>query len=119
MILHANQKRWFIFYAAELTFILSLYIHPLCTPFQIKTFILAGHETSASMLTWALYELTQNSEYTRRVTAEADDVFGKGAKADTPSPPSEKYNDLVFTQCCLKVCCTAIYACTITYFKLP
>ena len=26
---------------------------------QIKSFILAGHETSASMLTWAVYEISQ------------------------------------------------------------
>ena len=26
---------------------------------QIKSFILAGHETSASMLTWTVYQLTQ------------------------------------------------------------
>jgi cytochrome P450 len=28
--------------------------------FEIKTFLLAGHETSAAMLTFALFELTQN-----------------------------------------------------------
>ena len=29
---------------------------------EIKTFILAGHETSASMLAWSLYELSIPSE---------------------------------------------------------
>lgn len=70
---------------------------------QIKTFILAGHETSASMLTWALYEIIQNPKYMSRVIGEADDVFGKDNHANKPLPPSESFNNLVFTQCCLKV----------------
>jgi len=28
--------------------------------YEIKTFLLAGHETSAAMLTWSSYELSQN-----------------------------------------------------------
>jgi cytochrome P450 len=34
---------------------------------EVKTFILAGHETSASMLTWSLFELTQNSDIMQKV----------------------------------------------------
>lgn len=70
---------------------------------QIKTFILAGHETSASMLTWALYELTQSKEYMGRIVQEADAVFGKGCGPATPLPGMEQLNNLVFSQCCLKV----------------
>jgi cytochrome P450 len=28
--------------------------------YEIKTFVLAGHETSAAMLTWSLFELSRN-----------------------------------------------------------
>eukprot|EP00123_Amoebidium_parasiticum_P010284 comp20006_c0_seq1/m.24492 comp20006_c0_seq1/g.24492 ORF comp20006_c0_seq1/g.24492 comp20006_c0_seq1/m.24492 type:complete len:527 (-) comp20006_c0_seq1:146-1726(-) len=43
---------------------------------EFKSFILAGHETSASMLTWALYELTQNPDIMERVVKEGSSVFG-------------------------------------------
>ena len=35
--------------------------------FEIKTILLAGHETSAAMLTWSLMELTRNSEALQKV----------------------------------------------------
>ncbi len=58
---------------------------------EVKTFILAGHETSASMLTWSLYELSCHPEYLKRVRDEASDVF-KGfydpvSKSITELPP--------------------------------
>lgn len=35
--------------------------------FEIKTFLLAGHETSAAMLTWSCYELTQDTNVLQKV----------------------------------------------------
>ena len=35
--------------------------------FEIKTILLAGHETSAAMLTWSLMELIRNSEALQKV----------------------------------------------------
>lgn len=37
--------------------------------YEFKTFLLAGHETSAAMLTWALFELSQHPEKRARVSA--------------------------------------------------
>ncbi|KAK9909425.1 hypothetical protein WJX75_002020 [Coccomyxa subellipsoidea] len=39
--------------------------------YEIKTFLLAGHETSAAMLTWTLYELTQRPDALAKVREEA------------------------------------------------
>ena len=39
---------------------------------NVITFIAAGHETTANALTWSLYLLSQDSEWTARVVAEAD-----------------------------------------------
>lgn len=34
---------------------------------EMKTFVLAGHETSASMLNWTLYELMENADLMSKV----------------------------------------------------
>lgn len=35
--------------------------------FEMKTILLAGHETSAAMLTWTLLELTRNPDCMHKV----------------------------------------------------
>ena len=45
--------------------------------YEIKTFLLAGHETSAAMLTWTMHELSDNLEATEKVRTESDAVFGR------------------------------------------
>lgn len=71
---------------------------------EVKTFILAGHETSASMLTWALYEISKNPTFRERVLSESQEVFG-ASKIDINSlvmPPRSVLDKLEFTQCCLR-----------------
>jgi hypothetical protein len=36
--------------------------------YEIKTFLLAGHETSAAMLMWSVYELGENSQARQKVS---------------------------------------------------
>lgn len=68
---------------------------------EVKTFILAGHETSASMLTWSLYELMTdgNKENLDRVLSEGKAVYG-GNSATLPS--RIMLDKLEFTECCLR-----------------
>ena len=43
---------------------------------EILTMFIASHETTATTLTWALYELTRHPSYLRKIALEADAVLG-------------------------------------------
>eukprot|EP00611_Tribonema_gayanum_P030855 TRINITY_DN869_c0_g3_i6.p1 TRINITY_DN869_c0_g3~~TRINITY_DN869_c0_g3_i6.p1 ORF type:complete len:441 (+),score=103.47 TRINITY_DN869_c0_g3_i6:750-2072(+) len=43
---------------------------------DLMTMLIAGHETTAAVLTWTLFNLAQNPELTARVQAEIDAVLG-------------------------------------------
>ncbi|KAJ1419557.1 cytochrome P450 [Ochromonadaceae sp. CCMP2298] len=43
---------------------------------DLMTMLIAGHETTAAVLTWTFYELSQNPELQRRVQEEVDTVLG-------------------------------------------
>jgi cytochrome P450 len=43
---------------------------------DLMTMLIAGHETTAAVLTWALFELTKNPEVMAKVHAEIDAVIG-------------------------------------------
>jgi cytochrome P450 len=45
---------------------------------QIGVFFLAGHETTASVMTWAFFILSQRPEVVERMRAEIDAVVGSG-----------------------------------------
>ena len=40
------------------------------------TMLIAGHETTAAVLTWALFELTKNPECMKKIQQEIDEVVG-------------------------------------------
>ena len=81
---------------------------------EMKTFMLAGHETSAAMMSWALYELIGDKELMKEVVTEAQGVFGEAAKSDwkelgtSSLPPREELSNLVTAEGCLKVHCVDI-----------
>lgn len=43
---------------------------------QVRNFLFAGHDTTTSMLQWALYELSRTPRALKAVRDELDDVFG-------------------------------------------
>ncbi|EJU01811.1 cytochrome P450 [Dacryopinax primogenitus] len=49
---------------------------------QISTFIIAGHETTASGVTWALYSLAQNPEIQEKLRAELSQVSEEAPSMD-------------------------------------
>lgn len=85
---------------------------------EMKTFMLAGHETSAAMMSWTMYELmlSSNKEETvqkrrsclmRKTVSEANTVFDpsidwKLAK-ENDIPAAEDLSKLVFAEASLKV----------------
>ncbi len=46
---------------------------------ELVTFLVAGHETVASALTWAWYLLARNPDVAQALASEADQVLGDGA----------------------------------------
>ncbi|MCL7027869.1 hypothetical protein MKW94_017078 [Papaver nudicaule] len=45
---------------------------------DLMTMLIAGHETTAAVLTWAIFLLAQNPEKMRKAQAEIDSVIGRG-----------------------------------------
>jgi len=59
------------------------------------TMLIAGHETTASALTWALFELAQNPELMKRVQKEVDEVMG-----DRSHPTYEDVKNMELVRLC-------------------
>jgi len=66
--------------------------------YELKTFLLAGHETSASMLAWSLYELLRKPEYLAKVREEADQVFAN----ENATPGKKELDTMEYTLAVLK-----------------
>lgn len=52
---------------------------------EIKTMLLAGHETSAATLTWSLFEVLSNPELARVLRREHEQIFGHLKVNEPPS----------------------------------
>eukprot|EP00548_Thalassiothrix_antarctica_P014758 CAMPEP_0194179874 /NCGR_PEP_ID=MMETSP0154-20130528/13271_1 /TAXON_ID=1049557 /ORGANISM="Thalassiothrix antarctica, Strain L6-D1" /LENGTH=677 /DNA_ID=CAMNT_0038895405 /DNA_START=38 /DNA_END=2071 /DNA_ORIENTATION=+ len=50
---------------------------------DLMTMLIAGHETTAAVLTWALYELVRNPECMKKAQEEVDRVLGGSDRAPT------------------------------------
>lgn len=64
---------------------------------EVLTLFLAGHETTASALTWAVYFLTGHPEAAERLTAEVDALLG-GRAPSADHVPRLKYTEAVFKE---------------------
>jgi len=50
---------------------------------EVITFLLAGHETTATALLWCIYELTQHPEWQDKIVAEAKEFLSDAESLDT------------------------------------
>ncbi len=63
---------------------------------EVMTMILAGHETTASALTWCFYLLTKHPDVQGRVRAEVDGIGPEPLTLD--NLPSLRYTSMVFRE---------------------
>jgi cytochrome P450 len=64
---------------------------------EILTLILAGHETTATALSWTWYLLSDNPEVEHRLHTEVDEVLG-GREASITNLPKLKYTAMVIDE---------------------
>lgn len=67
---------------------------------QVKTFVLAGHDTASSTLAWIYYHLSQQPDVLQRLRQEHNQVFGKdsvGSEAQQMARDPTVLNDLRYT----------------------
>ncbi len=62
---------------------------------EIKTFLFAGHETSSTMMTWALYELTQNPDCLEKALSEARSLLGEDGQLPSFEICKNEFNYIV------------------------
>jgi cytochrome P450/NADPH-cytochrome P450 reductase len=67
--------------------------------YQIITFLIAGHETTSGMLSFAIYFLLSNPDVLERAYAEVDRVFGTDVAV---RPTGKMVNQLTYVQQILK-----------------
>eukprot|EP01113_Clastostelium_recurvatum_P037740 TRINITY_DN5547_c1_g1_i4.p1 TRINITY_DN5547_c1_g1~~TRINITY_DN5547_c1_g1_i4.p1 ORF type:complete len:1173 (-),score=234.29 TRINITY_DN5547_c1_g1_i4:17-3535(-) len=71
--------------------------------YQLVTFLIAGHETTSGMLSFAVYELLKNPHILAKAQEEVDRVLGSAAgKEGSPSIQYEQLRELKYLDMILK-----------------
>lgn len=65
---------------------------------DLMTMLIAGHETTAAMLTWALFNLVQNPQYLAKIHEEVDTCMGPDG---THTPTFDDLPNLLYTRLAL------------------
>ncbi len=65
---------------------------------EVMTIFLAGHETTANLLTWAWYLLAQNPEAEARLHAELEEVLAGGRAPAPEDVPALQYTEMVVAE---------------------
>ncbi|KAK9791377.1 hypothetical protein WJX73_006540 [Symbiochloris irregularis] len=68
--------------------------------YEVKTLLLAGHETSAALLTWTLHELCENPDSLGKVQQEAKEMLATANAKGLPQ--KEAVEGMQYTLCALK-----------------
>ncbi|XP_043485630.1 cytochrome P450 4c3-like [Polistes fuscatus] len=63
---------------------------------EVNTFMFAGHDTTATSISWTLYALGRRPEYQQRILDEYDEIVGSNEIT------LEKLNKLIFLDACIK-----------------
>ena len=69
---------------------------------EIKTFLLAGHETSAAMLIWTMWELVKARGEDENCYEEAKKVYKNSEKKNRKTPSRDELNGLEYIVGALK-----------------
>ncbi|KAF9018271.1 cytochrome P450, partial [Hymenopellis radicata] len=81
---------------------------------QMATLILAGHETSATTLTWILYELSRHPEHQERIRKEVAAIRDRLGDSGRLTP--QDYDSMAFMNAVIKVTFYPVYHSTATDF---
>ena len=63
---------------------------------QVSTFILAGHETSSTLLTWTLYHLSRKPEFQNKLRGEIREALSEARSAGEESLNADTLNTLPY-----------------------
>ncbi|KAG0311130.1 hypothetical protein BGZ99_010363 [Dissophora globulifera] len=69
---------------------------------QVRIFMVAGHETTASAITWMLYALSINQDAQRRLRNELLQTFGRPCHSSSRPLTYDEINSLPFLNACVK-----------------